>query len=234
MKNRKKELKGFVVGLFVAVLLSATTIMASPVMRELVFGVSVSIDGQAIQFEEDMRPFIIEGRTFLPVRAIADAVGLDVDFDPTTNTVLLMTPISTATRLADTFFAYASTNTQAANFARVQETSNMLGVTHYNVVQFGSFGTNTITADHNLDGNYSRLTGIFGRGTAVDTVDTVVRIIGDGSVMLTFELGANDMSRDIDLDVSGVQLLRVEVRSPNAPGGPGGVNRQWVLSADLK
>jgi len=42
-----------------------------------------------MQFDEDMRPFVMEGRTFLSVRALSEALALPVDFDPRTNIVYL-------------------------------------------------------------------------------------------------------------------------------------------------
>jgi len=87
----RKVIKGYMAGILTMMLLSGTVLMASPAMREIVFGVNVSVDGNVVQFEEDMRPFIMEGRTFLPVRAIADIAGFDVDFDSATNTVTLST-----------------------------------------------------------------------------------------------------------------------------------------------
>ena len=91
MKNRKKELKGFVFGVILTVLLSSTVVMANPVMQEIFFGVSVRFNGAPVSFEHDMRPFTMDGRTFLPVRAVADLLGVEVDFDADTNTVLLTT-----------------------------------------------------------------------------------------------------------------------------------------------
>jgi len=91
MRKFKERLQGFIVGAVVMALLVSTFVLANSAMREVFFGVNVAIDGEVINFDYDMRPFITEGRTFLPVRAIADAVGLDVDFDEATNTVLLST-----------------------------------------------------------------------------------------------------------------------------------------------
>jgi len=88
---RKAAIKGYIAGILTMILISGTVLMASPVTRDIVFGVNVSVDGNVVQFEDDMRPFIMEGRTFLPVRAIADIAGFDVDFDGVTNTVLLRT-----------------------------------------------------------------------------------------------------------------------------------------------
>ncbi|MCL2852307.1 MAG: LysM peptidoglycan-binding domain-containing protein [Defluviitaleaceae bacterium] len=89
MKGRIKEIKGFAIGVLFTVLISGTIVIASPVAQEIVFGVSVSFNGQPVDFEEDMRPFTIDGRTFLPVRAIAEMFMAEVDFDEETNTVLI-------------------------------------------------------------------------------------------------------------------------------------------------
>ena len=42
-----------------------------------------------------VEPFIIDGTTYLPVRGIASALGLNVGWDGATKTVLLTTPEST-------------------------------------------------------------------------------------------------------------------------------------------
>jgi hypothetical protein len=88
---KRAAIKGYVAGIVTMLLLSGTVLMASPEARQIVFGVGVSIDGVAVDFDEDMRPFIMDDRTFLPVRAIADIAGFGVDFDLDTNTVLLTT-----------------------------------------------------------------------------------------------------------------------------------------------
>ena len=91
--------KGFAMGVLVSVLLTGTVVMANPVTRELVFGVSVTLNGEALQLSEDNQPFIMGGRTYLPVAAIADALGFDVRWDGTTRTASIeaaqaMPPVS--------------------------------------------------------------------------------------------------------------------------------------------
>jgi len=89
LKSKIKELKGFVAGIIFTIILSGTIVTANPTTQEMFFGVFVNLDGTFVSFEDDSRPFIMDGRTFLPVRAIADLFGADVDFDESTNTVLL-------------------------------------------------------------------------------------------------------------------------------------------------
>ena len=89
MKDRMRELKGFVAGVIFAALISGVVVMANPVAQELVFGVSISLNGEIVDFSDDMRPFSVNGRTFLSVRATAHLLGFDIGYDEKTNTVML-------------------------------------------------------------------------------------------------------------------------------------------------
>ncbi|MBD5169315.1 MAG: copper amine oxidase N-terminal domain-containing protein [Oscillibacter sp.] len=55
--------------------------------------IKIEMNGQVITPKDAagnaVEPFIVDGTTYLPVRAISEALGLDVDWDPATNTVKL-------------------------------------------------------------------------------------------------------------------------------------------------
>ncbi|MCL2235725.1 MAG: ABC transporter substrate-binding protein [Defluviitaleaceae bacterium] len=78
---RKKILAGFL-----AVLMLTASLTTS------LFGVTINFNGEELLFDEDSQPFIQEGRTFLPVRAIAETLGFNVDFDEETGTVMITSP----------------------------------------------------------------------------------------------------------------------------------------------
>jgi hypothetical protein len=59
------------------------------VTKDVTYGVSVSLNGRQLVFAEDMRPFVMDDRTFLPLRAIGDALGLEVDYNAATHTAVL-------------------------------------------------------------------------------------------------------------------------------------------------
>ncbi|MCL2373485.1 MAG: copper amine oxidase N-terminal domain-containing protein [Defluviitaleaceae bacterium] len=89
---RKMQLRGMVTGFVLGlVVMAGVTVLASTVSREITYGVRVNLNGRLMQFDEDSRPFVMEGRTFLPLRALADAMGMDVSFNPDTNTAYLNT-----------------------------------------------------------------------------------------------------------------------------------------------
>ncbi len=55
--------------------------------------INVTLDGKEVDCVDangkEVEPFIIDGTTYLPVRAISNALDLDVDWDPDTKTVVL-------------------------------------------------------------------------------------------------------------------------------------------------
>ncbi|MCL2286190.1 MAG: stalk domain-containing protein [Firmicutes bacterium] len=92
MKQKVAMLKGIVVGVLVTVLLTGTVVMANPVTRNLVFGITVTVNGEEVDFAEDSLPFVMGNRTFLPVAAMAEIFNFQVSWDRETNTANLIVP----------------------------------------------------------------------------------------------------------------------------------------------
>lgn len=95
----KERFKGVVLGFILFTLLSTSVVVfanTQTVTREITYGIRVNLNGQIMPFDYDSRPFVMDGRTFLPVRAIADALGLEVGFDPATNTAYLVSSVPMA------------------------------------------------------------------------------------------------------------------------------------------
>ena len=59
----------------------------------MTYGIRLVIDGVLQNLPEDMQPFVSSGRAFVPLRGIADAMGLDANWDSETSTVYISTPI---------------------------------------------------------------------------------------------------------------------------------------------
>ena len=90
---KRLQAKGFVGGFLLATMLASVVAVANTqtVTREITYGVNVMLHGQMVDFDNDSRPFVMDGRTFLPLRTLADMIDLPVDFDPATNTAILGT-----------------------------------------------------------------------------------------------------------------------------------------------
>ena len=90
----KQRMQGVLVGVLATVLLLGTASVFAATTRTLdaTYGVTVVVDGVRQNFADDMQPFTANDRTFLPVRGIADALGLNVEWDGNTRTVYLNSP----------------------------------------------------------------------------------------------------------------------------------------------
>lgn len=87
-----KRIRDFLAGAVVASLVVGAVPTAFAKVSQLNIPVSynnikIVVDGK--ELKTDKEPFIYEGTTYLPVRAVAEAVGKNVSWDGTTNTVTL-------------------------------------------------------------------------------------------------------------------------------------------------
>lgn len=91
MKRCKHFLLGFLLG---ALIFGSISVFADSVTIQAFFNnIKVSVDGKAIELKDSkgnkVEPFIHEGTTYLPVKAIAESLGMEVKYNETTNTVEL-------------------------------------------------------------------------------------------------------------------------------------------------
>ena len=96
MKRSRERMKGFIIGFAAAMVLSSSIMVAAStgVMREIFFGVIVTVHGERLELADDMQPFIMDGRTFLPARIVEQIADMPVSWDGETQTVAIgRTPI---------------------------------------------------------------------------------------------------------------------------------------------
>ncbi len=92
----KDKIKGFISGVCVALVLSSGAVFADTITKTVnaVYNnIKIVIDGKQITPKDangnTVEPFIIDGTTYLPVRAVSEALGKEVDWDGTSNTVYI-------------------------------------------------------------------------------------------------------------------------------------------------
>ena len=91
----KEKLKGIITGIVIGALLVPTVFAAVNTITKEIFykNIKIILDGAEITPTDAngtyIEPFIMDGTTYLPVRGIASALGLDVGWDGNTNTVKL-------------------------------------------------------------------------------------------------------------------------------------------------
>lgn len=93
----KKQWKGFLLGIFATVLvigLIGTAMATYQEMRTITYDdIKIVLNGITLTPTDangkTVDPFLMQGTTYLPVRAIAEAIGYNVTWDSTTKTVTL-------------------------------------------------------------------------------------------------------------------------------------------------
>lgn len=98
---KKRNWKGFVAGVITTLLVCAMGVpaLAATVQKVLYVdygGISIVLDGEKLDSKDSngntVEPFIYNGTTYLPVRAVGEAFNKDVNWDGATKTVTLTTP----------------------------------------------------------------------------------------------------------------------------------------------
>lgn len=128
----KERTKGFISGLICAVFVVSLvgTAVASVAKRQLEASYSdikITIDGEEYTPKNasgnTVEPFIIDGTTYLPVRAIADAAGYDVNWDGVDKTVILNSG-TTEGKDRNLIAAYASAYEYVSNIIEAADCIN--------------------------------------------------------------------------------------------------------------
>lgn len=100
MKNYKSFLSGMLAMLLICTMVGTASATVGKVTKELEYrDISVSLDGTKLDLRDakgnPVEPFMFEGTNYLPVRALAESLGLNVAWDGSTNTVVLTSPKTT-------------------------------------------------------------------------------------------------------------------------------------------
>ena len=92
----KNNMKFVLIGLIIGIIVSSfsTLALTGNIQKELYYNdIKITLNGEEMMPTDAngtyVEPFIIDGTTYLPVRAIASALGLDVNWDDETSTVIL-------------------------------------------------------------------------------------------------------------------------------------------------
>lgn len=208
-------MKKRLVFILVGVLLLSSAIFAASFRKNITvdyMGIKLVVDGKEVIMGNDMagnkiEPFAYEGTTYLPVRALAEALGKTVQWDEATNTVFIgdgeITPAQgSAVDLLEITSPFSKEH--------AYETSNysLGGVNYKNAIKYRSGLYEIGHTNFNLEGKYTNLTGKLG----ADQEGSVMRFdfIADGRLLQSYDVVAGQLPIDVNLNVTGVRLLEIK------------------------
>ena len=214
----KKRTKVIIAALACMMLIvGSVAVIARNQDREITVGyrdIQIFIDGELF-IPKDVNgvvvePFIYDGTTYLPVRAISEALDKTVDWDGETSTIYVG-PRPDEEPVEDNNI-YLGTVVKAYQKDGIAEcdivhTFKMAGIEYKN----GLFPTSYsgCFAEYNLDAQYGKISGMIGHIDSANTHAGTYKFYGDGKLMKQYDIYAHDMPKDFSFDISHVKQLRI-------------------------
>lgn len=166
--GKKLEWKSFSTGVLAAALvvgMAGTAFAASRLeTKELYYNdIKILLNGKELRPTDAngsaVEPFVIDGTTYLPVRAVGEAMGLNVDWDGKTQTVVLGQSAEKGTPAA--WLGEMTTFTGSASEDKVEKAGQYDGRFTANDGSTYDRRYYTDTASYLLKGQYSQFTGTY-------------------------------------------------------------------------
>ena len=216
----RKQLRGFTLGatLMALILTMVTPGLASQVLKtiQVATGITVYVDDVKLEPKDangnPVEVFIHNGSTYLPVRAVSEAVGKPITWDGKTQSVYIgkrdnAPPISTRlinldNYMADSIYIVSNPTSDA--------TKDNLGNMHTSVYYtYSNKGNAYIT--YKLNGAYSYLSGTFYQTYVQRSSNytTHLSIYGDGELLYTDSVSGGIDPIPFKVDMTGVLEMKI-------------------------
>lgn len=202
--NLKSMLLGCVVGAAVVSTIPAMGYDGTRTIQAVFKNIKICVDGVAMTPRDsagkEVEPFIYNGTTYLPVRAVGEAVGKEVTYDGSTSTVYLGKSGQVK---------YLGQQVKAYQTSKAREgTYSMGGKKYTNSLQMYNGGGD---AFYNLDGLYTSVTGLYGMSDDTESgTEGTIYIYGDGKLLSSFDVKAGELPKNFNLNVTGVAQLNIQ------------------------
>lgn len=228
--TKKLHVKSFIAGIIVTVMLS-TIIFAAPVENTIkIFYNNIKIYVDTVLVNpldaagNKVEPFIYNGTTYLPVRAVGQAIGKEVNWDGKTNSVFLGTYQGSKSSVHITeldYFNYQedkdyrwwswNSSVDKDNTGKQYSKGTSFSPSYYLTAGKHYF-------EYLINQKYSRIKGTFVLNYKYRDVNrpAVLKLYGDDKLIYTSnEMKAGVLPIGFDVDITGVIKLRLEVEYTN-------------------
>ena len=230
----KKRLQGLITGVLVGVLMTSGVVFAkqaSEIINVIYDNIKILIDGKEYQPTDangnPVEPFIYNGTTYLPVRAIANAFDKEVDWEAQTSTVTLGSKnYDWLDQMG--YVDYKTTASPSTLQAIPEGTKDSSGIKYDRGLQFtlrtdkyeesndGSIYSYQ-TVEYLLNKNYKAFSGnLISLCSNKNDQSIIAKIYGDGQLIYTSPvISFGTKATKFDIDVSNYKILKIHVEIPN-------------------
>lgn len=221
MKEKRTLFKGFAMGIVTSLLLSLLVVpgFAASALKAIQVYTGITLYYDGVKFEpkdaggHKVEPLLYNGTTYLPVRAISNLFGEDINWDGNTWSVYIGDMPGKKTYLGTDLEPYDCWGYDAPT------TFSMDGKTYVNGF---TFDWNESYAIWNLDGKYKTLEFDIGHNSYVH-YDKQVLIYLDGTLAKNISVKEEEMVKHVSVPLNGA--LQLKIMAP-CPGNIGFANAQ--------
>lgn len=187
---------------------------------EVYTGVDIYIDDIKLYPEDAngnaVEPFVYNGTTYLPVRAISEGLGKPVTWDGATSTVYIGAhdsdePAVLLNELTE-FSGYG------ISVSPLYTVTDNTGISRENCIStnFNKY-FDSIEGTYYINGQYSKIAGVYFQSeTGKNETDvSLVEIYGDGKLLKSMTMTGGEVPIEFEVDLTGVLELRVVLDSGN-------------------
>ena len=224
MKTKKRVLTILCVLALMATSALAATGVTTKMIEAKYMGISIVVDGQTITPKDAngnvVEPFTYNDTTYLPVRAVGQALGKPVEWDGTTKTVYIGPRPQAGTGLGalppyqkSSWVTLADGGVWTINYFKVAGKEQSVGLKF----QLG-YGDGNNYALWNLEGKYQTLTLTAGHvDDSSDSNGVIYFYLNGSSDAVSYDLNWEDLPKGITVPLNGAQSLKIVV-SPQEAG----------------
>ena len=233
----KKRLQGLIAGVLIGAMLTSGVVFAkqaSETISVIYDNIKILIDGKEYQSTDVngnvVEPFIYNGTTYLPVRAIANAFDKEVDWEAQTSTVTLgsknydwldqMGYADYDTTGGDNIISTIENNTKSADGMKydrgikffLSQSNDYPGYVENNDGTYESWQE----VEYLLNGNYEKFTGTLTYIRGNEEQNSLIKIYGDGNLIYTSPImTSGTKSTSFDIDIKNFKVLKIKAFVPN-------------------
>lgn len=217
----KKEIKIFISGVLLTTLLmsSIATVSAksgTETIKATYNNIKMYVNGKEIS--STVEPFQINGTTYVPLRVVSESLGVDVNWDGSTNSIYLNTvgtgkpyPMEEMSQIQGTW-----KNTSITGYTRFEYIINPSKRYLIGVGYDDSSSTKSKPVVYDLNGQYEKFTGTFSNNDFWDA-EYLMRVYGDERLLYE---SPNPIGKGVkvpvELDVKGVSKLKFVAENANS------------------
>jgi len=225
MGNFKTKLRGarnFIIGMLTMALIFTLvmTVTARSGNRTVTMtynDIKVVIDGNPVTLTDldgnAIEPVLIDNTLYVPMSPLVRALGKSSTYDGNAKTLYIGPKPAETVPFLKVAPAYDVSNT-----AMVWTANDVtMGGNKYNDAIVYS-NIDTTYSLHNLNGKYKKITGYIGHVDGSNMSDATFNFYGDGNLIASYDVKAQDLPKQISLIVTGVKQFKIEVINQRGSG----------------